>query len=254
MTPNSPSPHPDLETLADLAEDLVDPAEATALRQHLVNCPDCNEIYAALTDVSLLLGSLDAPAIPTEVADRIDAALAAESAAPALPAASHSHAGAPPGRSTGSKGPGRAGRQSTVRRRRLTGLLVAAAVAVAGLTTTVSLLLQPDPSASHSAAKAADGALPEYRDDQLTDQVHQLLAAQPAHPHAQSRTSDANSACFAAAAGHANGTPLATGQGQYRGSPATLLVYPGSNGGLDVYLVTGGCPGATVLLHRTMPA
>ncbi|WP_051816451.1 hypothetical protein [Kitasatospora sp. NRRL B-11411] len=149
MTPHPPSEHPDLDALADLAEELLPPARAAALHAHLADCPSCAEDFAALSGLPELLADLPAPALPQDVADRLSAALAAESAArterhprpgpadparpaPATPTAPH-RSGAPPsapaGSPSGATGPGRPAR----RRRGARLLLTTAAVAVVAL-------------------------------------------------------------------------------------------------------------------------
>ncbi|MGW6917446.1 hypothetical protein ACWGB8_26980 [Kitasatospora sp. NPDC054939] len=100
---SSPYPtgsHPSVDDLADLAEGLVDdPAAAAALQAHLTGCADCRETAGALAEVQDLLGAVEAPPMPADVAARIDAALAAEAAArppaAAVPAAAPAPAAAP---------------------------------------------------------------------------------------------------------------------------------------------------------------
>ncbi|MFD8598080.1 hypothetical protein ACFV1L_24045, partial [Kitasatospora sp. NPDC059646] len=81
MTPHPPSEHPDLDALADLAEELLPPEQAEPLHRHLAACPTCAEDYAALRGLPELLADSPAPSMPQDVADRLTAALAAESAA-----------------------------------------------------------------------------------------------------------------------------------------------------------------------------
>ncbi|WBB57911.1 hypothetical protein O7599_19770 [Streptomyces sp. WMMC500] len=77
--PGSDDGHPEVEELADLAEGLTSPARSQDLHRHLDGCATCREIREALDGVRGLLGSLPEPApMPSEVAGRIDAALAAE--------------------------------------------------------------------------------------------------------------------------------------------------------------------------------
>ncbi|MET9396342.1 zf-HC2 domain-containing protein [Kitasatospora sp. NPDC002965] len=74
-------PHPSVDELADLAEGLVEPADAAgALRRHLADCAECRETADALAEVRTLLGAAEAPPVPADVAARIDAALAAAAA------------------------------------------------------------------------------------------------------------------------------------------------------------------------------
>ncbi|MFJ9693025.1 anti-sigma factor family protein [Kitasatospora sp. NPDC101183] len=200
---SSPEPadaHPGVDDLADLAEGLVEPDEAAeALWRHLDGCDECRETVEALAEVRDLLGAVEAPPMPADVAARLDAALAAEAAAtPATPAPSTTPRPlaapptaplaapptAPSARPAASgTGPGRSRRPW---RRRL-GLLAGTAAALAAVGLTASLVLHDSDrtatSAAGSAAKATAAAKPDqsggatvYREDQLTSQVQQLLA------------------------------------------------------------------------------
>ncbi|MGA5817037.1 hypothetical protein ACPC54_04130 [Kitasatospora sp. NPDC094028] len=212
---SSPEPagaHPSVDELADLAEGLVEPAAAVeALHRHLDGCAECRETVEALADVQALLGDVDTPPMPADVAARLDAALtqaAAEAAPEAAPAeartapqearAAEARAvtpaprpappqtpspaplAAPPGRSGAATGPGRP------RRRRRLGLLVGTAAALAALGWGGVLWLSPgdtdrDSSAASGSAVAAaqsprsSGAGTAYQDDRLAAQVQQLL-------------------------------------------------------------------------------
>ncbi|MFG2824528.1 anti-sigma factor family protein [Kitasatospora sp. NPDC048365] len=297
MTPHPPSPgphdHPDLDLIADLAEDLLPAASADELRAHLAECPECADTFAALAEVSELLGEVEAPPLPDTVAARIDAALAAESAArsavtPGVPAPAGPHGvlggaqGAPPprpARPSAATGPGRPGRP---RRRRTAALLLGTATALAGVLTLGGLLLsrqdttastaasdtgahKPAVAAQPSAGGNGGGAtkgLPEYRADNLPDRVRELLAAHGSSPRLGTESSGSGAGtvtapgCVTAATGHPGDTPLATASGRYAGQTVTVLLFPAADraGLLDVYLVTPDCPGATVLLRDTVPA
>ncbi|MGI8333373.1 anti-sigma factor family protein [Actinomadura scrupuli] len=84
--------HLDYETLADLAEGLLDDEQAASANDHLVDCDICLSRSADLADVSQLLADAPVPPLPVELAQRIDDAIAAESST--SPAA----AGTPPHR------------------------------------------------------------------------------------------------------------------------------------------------------------
>ena len=83
------SPHPDLETLAELAgsadpaeSDLTGPAGSaapvsSAVLDHIADCPACTADLAALRGVRETLRSLPAVPMPPDVADRLEAALVA---------------------------------------------------------------------------------------------------------------------------------------------------------------------------------
>ncbi len=67
--------HPDGETLAALDADALEPAAVAQLREHVEGCGRCQDTRADLRDVRDRLAALPAPALPADVAARIDAAL-----------------------------------------------------------------------------------------------------------------------------------------------------------------------------------
>ncbi|GAA2443300.1 hypothetical protein GCM10010191_69670 [Actinomadura vinacea] len=71
--------HYDYETLADLAEGLLEDDMAASVSEHLDACAECRERSADLADVSQLLAEAPVPSMPAELASRIDSAIAAES-------------------------------------------------------------------------------------------------------------------------------------------------------------------------------
>ncbi|WP_031067759.1 hypothetical protein [Streptomyces sp. NRRL WC-3742] len=194
--------HPAVDELADLAEGLVEPADAAeALWRHVDDCDECRETVEALAEVRDLLGAVETPPMPADVAARLDAALAEAAATTAAATATATTAAAvtepaaprpptaPPGRPAASTtGPGRSRKPW---RRRL-GLLAGAAAAVAAVGLIGSLTLRGEDRTGSStadgpvkAAAAPSGAAARadqapgttvYREDQLTLQVGQLLA------------------------------------------------------------------------------
>ncbi|WJV47546.1 anti-sigma factor family protein [Streptomyces flavofungini] len=71
--------HPDVAEISDLTEGLLSPSRTLDVRRHLDDCPLCADVYASLEEIRGMLGSLPGPPrMPTDVAERIDAALAAE--------------------------------------------------------------------------------------------------------------------------------------------------------------------------------
>ncbi|MFJ2442220.1 hypothetical protein ACIOWG_17600 [Streptomyces sp. NPDC087658] len=71
--------HPDVEEISDLTEGLLSPARTTAVRHHLDGCALCSDVHGSLEEIRGLLGTLPGPSrMPSDVAERIDAALAAE--------------------------------------------------------------------------------------------------------------------------------------------------------------------------------
>ncbi|MFJ7075276.1 hypothetical protein [Streptomyces sp. NPDC098781] len=71
--------HPDVAEISDLTEGLLSLPRSTDLRRHLDECELCADVHASLEEIRGLLGTLPGPSrMPTDVAERIDAALAAE--------------------------------------------------------------------------------------------------------------------------------------------------------------------------------
>lgn len=71
--------HPDVAEISDLTEGLLPPSRTAELRRHLDECELCADVHASLEEIRGLLGTLPGPArMPNDVAERIDAALAAE--------------------------------------------------------------------------------------------------------------------------------------------------------------------------------
>ncbi|MFV0532191.1 MAG: anti-sigma factor family protein [Cumulibacter sp.] len=70
---------PDLDTLADLHADALDAPTARTVRAHVATCSDCQAVLNALDTTVSSLSSMPEVPLPQSVAERIDAALAAES-------------------------------------------------------------------------------------------------------------------------------------------------------------------------------
>lgn len=73
--------HLDTDTIADLIENLLPAPEAHRAREHVKACPDCQQTYDALLQLSEDLadeGRADIP-IPTDIADHLDAVIVSES-------------------------------------------------------------------------------------------------------------------------------------------------------------------------------
>ncbi|MEU6530913.1 hypothetical protein ABZ869_17220 [Streptomyces sp. NPDC046928] len=74
--------HPDVTEISDLTEGLLPPSRAADLQRHLEDCELCADVHDSLEEIRGLLGSVPVPSrMPDDVAERIDAALAAESSA-----------------------------------------------------------------------------------------------------------------------------------------------------------------------------
>ncbi|UNZ18410.1 hypothetical protein [Streptomyces sp. 891-h] len=79
-TPFPHDAHPEVTEISAFSEGILPVERQAALRDHLVDCELCAEVYASLAELSETLGTLPGPdRMPDDVACRIDAALAAES-------------------------------------------------------------------------------------------------------------------------------------------------------------------------------
>jgi hypothetical protein len=288
VEPAADASHPDVETLADLSEDLLPEAEAAALRTHLAGCPECADTLAALTEVAALLAADQVPPMPADVALRLDAALAdaqppsapSPTSAPGTPGTPHpaaapSRAAAgPPTRSD------RGSRPAGARPRRRRRLVLAAAACLAALGVgTAGLALSGQsslrPAAASGAAQAVEGQRPmsatgpQFTAAGLPEEIQRLLPPSPgagaAQPHSTTRQDESAPAagrlpdCVErAVTGHAGESPLVVAHGGYQGAPVDVYVFrlAADPTRLDVFLLTPGCTTApaTVLLQQQIPA
>lgn len=183
--------HPDVIEIADLAEGILSTERAAEVRTHIDSCAQCADVLASLQEISGLLGGLPEPEpMPLDIAQRIDAALAAESRpgatqpdvpreTPRPPSTPRFHAdvprgtSAPAGRSTAPTGPGRGAQ----RRRRL--LLAAAScaaiLALGGLT--YQLATQVGTVGAARDAKSSGAKVGS--DASVADDVARLLTTAP---------------------------------------------------------------------------
>ncbi|MFJ6211950.1 anti-sigma factor family protein [Streptomyces sp. NPDC092296] len=284
-----PADHPAVEEISDLTEDLLTPAAAETVRAHLAGCTECTDTRDALLEIRALLGRTEAPPLPADIADRIDAALAAEAAAPTDTAAAEP---GPPvrDRTRPGGGPGLATGPGRGPRRRRTGRLLLATAAVAaaiGLGGVLIHTLQTDHVRSTSALKDAAGATaaPQraftarqphgvasdqlaaqsrgtgtaYTEQGLDSQIGRLMSGPGARPANGTATAPLPD-CVLQATGRPADQPLATDLGTFQGGPVAVVVYAAAQpvGALDVFLVDPDCeqvapadPG-TVRLHRTL--
>ncbi|MFE0875110.1 hypothetical protein ACFW4X_09510 [Streptomyces smyrnaeus] len=78
-TPFPHGEHPEVPEISALSEGILPVERQADLRAHLVECELCADVYASLEEIRETLGALPGPApMPEDVANRIDAALAAE--------------------------------------------------------------------------------------------------------------------------------------------------------------------------------
>ncbi|MVO88867.1 hypothetical protein GPA10_29945 [Streptomyces sp. p1417] len=209
ITTTDSAGHPDVAEISDLTEGLLSPSRTHDVRRHLDGCPLCTDVYESLEEIRGMLGTLPGPPrMPTDVAERIDAALAAEALldadAPSRPDApvtldavstaddtataaeptarvsretstTGSTTSGPAGHPRAATGPGRGGRLR--RHRRRTAVLGAVFTAAAlGLGT---LLVQPWSNDSKEPSKStATGTDSTFAKNKLEGRVSALLAAE----------------------------------------------------------------------------
>jgi hypothetical protein len=185
--------HPDVIEIADLAEGILPGERAAQVHRHIAACADCADVLASLQEIGGLLAELPEPGpMPSDVAARIDAALAAEpmptvgqpdvprgTERPAAPAGLHSSdvprgTSAPAGRPVAATGPGRAGRWGRGRRGLLTAAGAAAVLLLGGLIYQIGSQ-GGDNAHQDSSAAAKSSNRDAAPQDPLTDDVARLL-------------------------------------------------------------------------------
>lgn len=205
--------HPEVSEISALTDGLLSPSRTADLRDHLACCELCEDVHASLEEIRGLLGTLPGPPrMPTDVAERIDAALAAEAlldstapdraptvrevpAAVTVPVSRETDSApstAPPtsvtrpaGHPRAASGPGRrpAGARPRARRwpRALLGAAAAAAVIGVGGIVIQNASSSSDPGAARKphteAAKKSAGAASPLTSATLESRVHDLLAS-----------------------------------------------------------------------------
>lgn len=184
--------HPDVAEISDLTEGLLSLSRAEEVRHHLGTCVLCSDVYDSLEEIRDLLGTLPGPSrMPDDVAERIDAALAAEAllgaTAPdeaADPDADRAHVsretstvGSPSGHPRGATGPGRPHRARRTRRRTvvLTGAVAAVALGL-GAILVQSLGGDGSGKTAHIASGHESDALKTFSETSLKGDVSALLA------------------------------------------------------------------------------
>ncbi|MEV7170178.1 zf-HC2 domain-containing protein [Streptomyces sp. NPDC093224] len=191
--------HPDVSEISDLAEGLLSPSRTAEIRRHLDDCTLCSDVRTSLEEIRGLLGTLPGPArMPSDIAGRIDAALAAEAlldatqpetpAAPEAPVRATGRAvsreTAPAGHPTGPTGPGR--RRARRRIAVLGGLIGAGACALglflfgdfSGSPAHDSAARTEAPSSADQPSVSAAGG-PDYTGQGLREGVDRLVALAP---------------------------------------------------------------------------
>ncbi|MGK5729404.1 zf-HC2 domain-containing protein [Streptomyces sp. URMC 124] len=71
--------HPEVAEISALTEGVLSPARTADVREHLAACELCEDVRSSLDEIRGVLGTLPGPPrMPSDIAGRIDAALAAE--------------------------------------------------------------------------------------------------------------------------------------------------------------------------------
>ncbi|MEU5374885.1 anti-sigma factor family protein [Streptomyces sp. NPDC002387] len=190
--------HPDVEELSDLSEGLLRPSRTGEVRRHLEGCALCSDVYDSLEEIRSILGAAPEPSpMPDDVAERIDAALAAQAllnaTTPAAmdipsdgPAAAHvsretspsSASGRPSGHAAAATGPGRSPRKRRTSRRTVA-LTAVITVGALGLGTFLVQTLGNDSGRTPSTAIGAQtDAAHTYSEHTLQNQVTTLLSGE----------------------------------------------------------------------------
>jgi hypothetical protein len=272
--------HPDVTEISDLAEGLLPPSRTADLRRHLDACDLCADVHSSLEEIRGLLGTLPGPPkMPDDVAQRIDAALAAEALLDARTAgypedeaaghpasrtsatADHAHVSRetsapdrPSGRPrTAGTGPGRKERTRRSRRKVavLSSVLGAAALGLGAVL--VTSLTDGGTAAKAPRTTAAD----TFAQGTLQGQVTDLLAGSTddgSHaPRSLGIESDTGNGpkvyrqptvpeCVQKGIGRKEAA-LATKEGTYQGTAALLVVLPDTtnSGRVTAYIVDAAC-------------
>ncbi len=267
--------HPDLDALCDLHGGLLAGSAAEAdLATHIADCASCTDFLALLATTGEQLAGLPALQIPSDVAARIDSALAAEAATVAATEAAVVTPMRPSRRSRRSRWMPSAGAVAAG-----VALLMAAGIGISALTA-------PGDSSGREAGLASDKAAPTTRQPRdagvvanytattLAGGVQALVAGRTsagaggAKPSAtplplgaqqdsaesalaRLRSPSQLAACVAELAGRPGVTPLAVDFAFYEGSPAVIIVLPGSDAAsVQAWVVGPACTTGKADLRR----
>ncbi|MEU6550657.1 hypothetical protein ABZ915_10275 [Streptomyces sp. NPDC046915] len=167
--------HPDVAEISDLTENLLPPSRTEEIRRHLEECELCADVHASLEEIRGLLGALpEPPRMPADVADRIDAALAAEAPVTHVSRETPTPADRPAGRPQAATGPGRKDHGRGRRRRTVVlGAVLTAAVLGAGSLFLQSLGTDKSSSTTQGRQTASVGT---FSGSDLRSQVDGLLS------------------------------------------------------------------------------
>ncbi|MDQ6649800.1 MAG: hypothetical protein M3Z02_06750 [Actinomycetota bacterium] len=260
--------HPGLDALADYDAGALDAGRSRATRGHVDGCAPCRESLSALAATRAELGSLAAPSMPADVAERIHSALSEAASSQALPtpvtmlperqhrrrftvAGSAAAAvvllfagavvfGATRGQS--------ASHPSTASKAAAPGM--PAVVSATGRDYSRAALPEAVPGLLHPLGRAAGAPLPSPQGAApQPGPVTGSNAAVAPDPHALDRLRNpvALRACLTELSGAATVQALALDYAAFEGEPALVVVLPGSGTvpvaipRADVYVVGPGC-------------
>lgn len=288
-----PVEHLSTETIADLAEGLLEHEPAQRAQGHLSSCPVCAAEDRALKDVPRLLAAAgDAGPTPTEVADRVTAALEAEPSVRPAGAATVTALADHSSRPNGPRLP--LGTRMLQAAAVLVLLLAGAALAVSAWSGGSDTTTNAGSSAGATAkgAPEAASAYPvtasgrNWDEDSVTAAVPELVSGSfgSLTPTDAASGSDGGSGAgtgggsegraqdlaSAPAARLADGpalaecvgrlnlgpvTPLAIDLARWKGSPAGVIVLPTPDdpATVDVFVVEPSCPDGTFLFFTRAP-
>lgn len=283
--------HPDVIEIADLSEGILPDERTAQVQAHIDSCADCADVLASLQEISGLLAELPEPEpMPSDVAARIDAALAAEpmpvigrpdvpreTERPVTPGGFHGDVprgtSAPAGRPGGPTGPGRTGWRG---RRMLLATAGAAAVLVlGGLAYQMGSRGSGDSVHQDSSSIAAKGSnRDDAPSDTLATDVARLLGkadtASTGGPASTPMLNENGNTVVAAPNGTVTSVPicvlkatervekpLAAERKPYAGVDSFVVVLPDADSSrVDAYVLTASCSATTpaqVLFQNSYP-
>lgn len=269
--------HPDVAEISDLTEGLLPASRTADVRQHLGECELCADVHASLEEIRGLLGTLPGPPqMPSDVAGRIDAALAAEALlqatapevvnAPAPVETAHVSRETSPtaARPTGharpaTTGPGRKDRKR-IGRRKVAVLGAVFTVATLGFGT-VLLSALDDGKPTGAAHGQATTSRDTFSASGLERQVSDLLTKKSATSGGSRAPHTSMGANTVPGSGdprilvtpevpqciqngiHTSDAPLATEDGVYKGTEALLVVLrdPSDSTRVTAYIMDASC-------------
>ena len=231
--------HLDVDTVADLIENLLPASEAHRARDHIKGCPDCQQTYDALIELSADLaeeGRAEIP-MPAHVAEHLDSVIVSEAMLRSSTVGVHSLT------------------QFATERKRLPRLLLGAAAAVLVCAVGVGVLVAVRDESDNNAAatQPSDGpprpqvsSLPQLSTGEVGNQVQQLLESAPAR---QIITAGAAEAACAKqfAMGQPNRTLRLVQPATVEGRRSTVIAMQArGTSDVRVYVVTG-CDSSSAL-------